>query len=105
MRKKVVLIHSNFCKAFTGFGKHKKNILRYLFKTGKYEIVELANGHFWEDAATARTPWKCYCSLPSQQALAQIKDPQQQRAVGYGGHMIDHAIKTIKPDVYIGIED
>ena len=27
MKKKKVLIHSNHCKAFTGFGKHTKNIL------------------------------------------------------------------------------
>lgn len=38
--KKKVLIHSNFCKAFTGFGKNKKNILRYLYDTGKYELFE-----------------------------------------------------------------
>ena len=43
-KKKTVLIHSNFCRAYTGFGKNKKNILRYLYETGKYNIVELANG-------------------------------------------------------------
>ena len=42
-KKKKILIHSNFCKAFTGFGKHKKNLLKHLYKTGKYEIVEIVN--------------------------------------------------------------
>jgi glycosyltransferase involved in cell wall biosynthesis len=105
MRKKTVLIHSNFCRAFTGFGKNKKNILRYLFKTGKYNIVELANGMHWNDPVTQFVPWKCYGSLPDQQKLSQITDPTQQRAASYGAEMIDHAIKEIKPDVYLGIED
>lgn len=105
MTKKTVLIHSNFCKAFTGFGKNKKNILRYLFNTGKYNIVEFANGQQWEDAATQRTPWKCYGSLPAPNVLNGIKDPSEQRSAAYGSKTIDKAIKEIKPDVYIGIED
>lgn len=105
MNKKTILIHSNFCKAFTGFGKHKKNILRYLFKTGKYNIVELANGRHWQDPEMERMPWKCVGSLPDAATFMQIKDPNQQRAAGYGALMIDKAIKEFKPDVYIGIED
>ena len=105
MNKKTVLIHSNFCKAFTGFGKHKKNILRYLFKTGKYNIVELANGRHWQDPEMDRMPWKCVGSLPDAQTFSQIKDANQQRSAGYGSMMIDKAIKEFKPDVYIGIED
>jgi glycosyltransferase involved in cell wall biosynthesis len=105
MNKKTILIHSNFCKAFTGFGKNKKNILRYLFKTGKYNIVELANGHHWQDSEMDSMPWKCVGSLPDAQAFSQIKDPNQQRSASYGSMMIDNAIKEFKPDVYIGIED
>jgi hypothetical protein len=104
-RKKRVLCHSNFCKAFTGFGKNKKNILRYLFDTGKYEIIELANGKHWEDNETIKMPWKCYGSLPSPNVLAGIRDQGQQRVAAYGGLGIDRAIQEIKPDVYIGIED
>ena len=104
-RKKRVLCHSNFCKAFTGFGKNKKNILRYLFDTGKYEIIELANGKHWEDNETIKMPWKCYGSLPSPNVLAGIRDQGQQRVAAYGGLGIDRSIQEIKPDVYIGIED
>lgn len=105
MNKKTILIHSNFCKAFTGFGKHKKNILRYLFKTGKYNIVELANGRHWQDPEMDRMPWTCVGSLPDASSFAQLKDASQQRAAGYGAMAIDKAIKYFKPDVYIGIED
>jgi len=106
MTKKKILLHSNFCKAFTGFGKHKKNILRYLFNTGKYEIIELANGLAKSSPETARTPWKTYGSLPDNQTLNAIKDDAHKvRMASYGSFTIDDIIKEVKPDVYIGIED
>ena len=51
MKKKIV-IHSNHSRAFTGFGKHTKNILQYLYQTDKYEIVEFANGLAWDAKET-----------------------------------------------------
>jgi len=105
MTKKTILVHSNFCKAFTGFGKNKKNILRYLFDTGKYNVVEFANGRFWSDPEIQTTPWRCIGSLPSAETMSQMKDGNQQRIAAYGAYMIDQAIQEVKPDVYIGIED
>ena len=104
MSKKTVLIHSNFVRAFTGFGKNKKNIMRYLFDTGKYNLVEFANGLQWEDPQTESVPWPCKGSMPPQEQLNSMT-PDQQRAASYGGILIDKAIKEFKPDVYIGIED
>ena len=107
MRKKRVLIHSNFCRAFTGFGKHKKNILRYLFNTGKYEIIELANGRKYDEPSNSLLPWKCLGSLPNDRSiLAQLSnDPGAQKLAGYGFYGIDKAVQETRPDVYIGIED
>jgi glycosyltransferase involved in cell wall biosynthesis len=102
--KKTVLIHSNFCKAFTGFGKNKKNILRYLYSTGKYNIIEAANGHLFDDPVLKSVPWEAYGTLPPHQRL-QAMHPDQQRVAGYGGEVIDTIIQKVKPDVYIGIED
>ena len=103
-KKKTVLIHSNFCKAFTGFGKNKKNIMRYLYDTGKYDLVELANGIQWEQPETRRVPWTCRGSLPPPEEMQGL-NAEQQRDAGYGGRLVDKAIREFKPDVYIGIED
>jgi len=104
---KKILFHSNSAKAFTGFGKNAKNILRYLYKTGKYEIIEFANGLRWGDESLQLRPWKAQGSLPNNPKLLQElnKDPQRGRAAGYGAETIDSAIKEYKPDVYIGVED
>ena len=107
MAKKKILFHSNFSKAFTGFGKNAKNILKYLYKTGKYEIVEFANGIVWDDQSLKKMPWKAIGSLPNDQALINQlnQDPQLARSAGYGANMIDKVIVQEKPDIYIGSED
>ena len=107
MRKKRVLIHSNFCKMFTGFGKHKKNLLSYLYKTGKYDIIELSNGYTWDSEQIKFVPWKSYGMLPEDPEIhKEISiDERRKHAAGYGAEMIDHAIKELKPDIYLGIED
>ena len=107
MSKKRVLIHSNNHSAFTGFGKNCKNILKYLYDTGKYELFELANGTIWQEGGSDQFPWGFYGSLPNDQAtLASLgSDPAKGRVASYGLLTIDKAIETIKPDVYIGIED
>jgi len=107
MRKKRVLIHSNFCKVFTGFGKHKKNLLTYLYQTGKYDIFELSNGFTWDAEQLKFVPWKSYGTLPNdQEILREIASDERRKAVAaYGSEMIDHAIQELKPDIYLGIED
>jgi len=104
MSKKTVLFHSNFCRAFTGFGKNKKNILRYLYNTDKYNIIELANGIQWDDPQTKSVPWTCKGALPAPNKLQNLS-PDEQRQEGYGKSLVDQAVSEFKPDVYIGIED
>lgn len=110
MRKKI-LYHSDFSLSKTGFGKTTKNILSYLYKTGKYDIVEYAVGMPWSDPRGKMLPWKFRGALPDNQVeLAYLnqngrKDEGLERLVYYGSHNIDRVIKEEKPDVYIGVQD
>lgn len=104
--RKKILIHSNSHSAFTGFGKNCKNILKYLYKTGKYELYELANGVIWNDIPQ-KVPWNFHGALPNDQQL--LNKMQSDYALGrraaYGIFTVDNAIDKIKPDIYVGIED
>jgi glycosyltransferase involved in cell wall biosynthesis len=106
-KRKKILFHSNFCKAFTGFGKNSKNVLKYLFNTNKYEIIEAANGFSQNHVPLSKMPWKCIGTLPSDQAkIRQLnKDPNLARSASYGSETIDDIIKDIQPDIYVGAED
>ena len=93
MRKKKILFHSNNSRAFTGFGKNAKNIIKYLIETDKYDIVELANGAKMNDPAFASRAWKTLGTMPDDDALIQQisqQGPDEGRILGYGAHMIDH---------------
>lgn len=101
-KKKTILIHSNFCRAFTGFGKNSKNILKYLYKTGKYKIVEAANMKHVGDPSLKKLPWECFGTVPHN---TKSLPEDQQRSAGYGGLEIDKIIEEVRPDIYLGVED
>jgi glycosyltransferase involved in cell wall biosynthesis len=105
--KKKILYHSNGCKALTGFGKHARNILKYLHNTGKYEIIEFANHVIWDSPETTMRPWKCQGSLPNNPSVYQKinNDPNLSKVASYGALTIDKAIEIYNPDLYLGVED
>jgi len=107
LKRKKVLFHSNYCDAPTGFGGFMKEILTYLYKTNKYDLYLYASGVTWENADFERWPWKVYGAFPNnpQEINEIMKDPGQARLVSYGHYNIDKVIQTVKPDVYIGVED
>ena len=105
--KKKILYHSNYSNLLSGFGKNAKNILRYLYSTGKYEIIELCNGVTNGHADLEYLPWKGVGALPSDAATIDRinKDPNLNRSAAYGSLRIDEVLKEEKPDIYIGAED
>ena len=84
-----------------------RHLITYLYKTGKYEIVEFANGRQWNDPSLHTMPWKTIGSLPFEPALIQElnADPQKGRMASYGHYKIEDILKQEKPDIYLGIED
>ena len=107
MKKKKLLFHSDSALAKTGFGRNSKELLSYLYGTGKYEIYHYCCGAARNSQELDRTPWKSLGALPSDKNLLTKlnQDPQQGRDVNYGGYFINDVIKEVKPDVYIGVQD
>lgn len=112
MKKKKILWNTDFCKSKTGFGRHSKGILKYLYNTGKYDIVEYAMGLSVDAPILKSVPWKCEGSWPSEETLQKEfantnphEAESKRRAIGYGAYYIDDMIKKHKPDVFFGIQD
>ena len=106
-RKKRLLFQSDFSLAKTGFGRNSRDVLSYLYSTGKYEILHYCCGIPQNNPALNRTPWKSVGTLPAdQQQMEEInRDPQVARMAAYGSHMLDQVVKEFKPDVYIAVQD
>lgn len=110
--KKTIVYHSNSSKLFTGFGRAARTLLRHLFKTGKYSLVEAANGLPFESGDTKRMPWICHGTAPNQEQYQQIaSNPDsnirevQSRMAGYGYFGIDTIVEKYKPSAVILAED
>ena len=107
MKKKRILFQSDSALAKTGFGRNSKEILSYLYKTGKYEIFHYCCGTNKNEGSLKRLPWKCIGTMPSDKNLLVKlnEDPNQGRDVNYGGYFANEAVKECKPDVFIGVQD
>lgn len=105
---KKILWLSNLSLANTGFGKATKEILIRLYKTGKYEICELAAGVSDLDPNVNRVPWRVIGVLPRNEAEVHrfnSADEALKRAFQYGLFRFDEAIFDFKPDIVVCLED
>jgi len=107
MRKKRVLYNSDYSRMFTGFGKIARNLLSLLEKTGKYEILEYAQGIQASHPDLSKLPWKAVGTLPDNpQEINELnKDPQRARMASYGEYSIEKVVSDFKPDVCIFNQD
>lgn len=106
-RKKRVLYISDYAAAFTGFGKNTKLLLKHLNSTGKYEILNAAQGMPKRGSHEKRFPWKTIGVLPDDpNKIAQInQDPNLARMASYGEVEIESIVKDFKPDVIFSVND
>jgi hypothetical protein len=92
MKKKKVLFHTDFSLVNTGFGKNAKNVLTYLYKTGKYDLVHYCCGSPENSPELLRTPWRSIGSVPANQqdinnylnSLPPEQREAKMRIAGYG---------------------
>lgn len=109
MKKKKVFFHTDFALAKTGFGRNAKALLTYLYKTGKYDIINFACGMASGHEDFAKAPWKTIGAITSDESKLQeinsSTDQKRLRDVAYGSEEINEIIKKEKPDVYIGAQD
>jgi hypothetical protein len=107
MRKKRILFLTDFAGAFTGFGKQCRLLLTFLHKTGKYEILNAAQGLPKFGPHQNKYPWKTVGVLPNDQnQLQQLsQDPNLARNAAYGALEITNIVKEFKPDIIFAIND
>jgi glycosyltransferase involved in cell wall biosynthesis len=107
MRKKRVLFLTDYAGAYTGFGKQCKLLLTYLYQTGKYDILNAAQGTPKHGPHTEKFPWKTIGVLPDNpQKIQQInQDPNLARTASYGALEITTIVKDFQPDVIFSIND
>lgn len=108
MSRHRILLQTNPLWLKTGLAEAAKHLLKYLYKTGKYDIALYATQGTPVNHPLLNTyPWPTFGSIPSDQALInQINaDPNLARDASYGSLNIDAVIKEFKPTIWIGSDD
>jgi len=112
-RKKKILLHTDFAIAKTGFARAAKALLTYLWKTGKYDIVQYCCSVAWSNPELQRVPWKAFGTLPdnpneTNNYIGSFPPEQREfraRQMSYGDYNLDKIIEQERPDIYIGVND
>jgi glycosyltransferase involved in cell wall biosynthesis len=92
----------------TGLSTNATVLLKYLYKTGKYDIALYATqGTPTNHPLLSASPWPVFgCIPPDQNLINQINaDPNLARDASYGSINIDAVIKEWKPTIWIGSDD
>ena len=107
IRKKKIVFASNSASAKTGFGGYIREIMTYLYKTGKYDLTLYSAGSTWDAPDASRWPWKTFGTLPNnpQEMNRTNQDPGLARAANYGEYYIDRLVEQEKPDALVMVED
>lgn len=103
-----ILFQSNPTWLKTGLSENTRTLLAYLFKTGRYDIAQLATmATMQNDPKLGLMPWKCYGSVPADQEIINRinSDPIMGRDASYGALGIDAAVADFKPTIWIGSDD
>lgn len=110
--KKKILFQSDCATSKTGFGRNAKAVLSYLYKTGKYDLVQYCVSQREEDPIFKKLPWKAYGAFPSEANISKLLEnlePQEiesrKKLFGYGEALLDSVIEKEKPDIYFAVQD
>jgi glycosyltransferase involved in cell wall biosynthesis len=113
MKKKKVVLHTDYSLAKTGFGRNARAILSHLWKTGKYDLVHYCCNYSYSNPELQKTPWKTVGCLPdnpqeTHNYLNSFRPEERDyryRQMNYGDYMLDRVILEERPDVYIATQD
>ena len=106
MRKKRILFCSEATFLNTGYATYTREILNYLYSTGKYELAELAAYGEQNDPRANEIPWTFYGVVPGENASQFEKDQYQNHPTSQFGELAFESVcLSFRPDIVCDIRD
>jgi|688.fasta_scaffold00819_31 glycosyltransferase involved in cell wall biosynthesis len=106
MRKKRILFCSEATFLNTGYATYTREILSYLYSTGKYELAEMASYGEKNDPRAKNIPWKFYGVIPNQHSSKEEIDQYHSHPTAqFGELMFEPVCLDFKPDIVCDIRD
>lgn len=106
MRKKRILFCSEATFLNTGYATYTREILNYLYSTGKYELAEMASYGLRHDERSKNIPWKFYGVVPDENCSQEEREQYQNYPTAQFGELCFEAVcLDFLPDVVCDIRD
>lgn len=108
MTKKVIAIQTDGPMMRSGLGRNGRALAKYLYNTGKYEVVYFAQqGYTYDSPELKKLPFRAYGVIPNNPAEYQhlIPGTPEYRDFSYGALCIDKFIQDVKPFAMIFSND
>ena len=106
MRKKRILFCSEATFLNTGYATYTREILNYLYSTGKYEIAEMASYGEINDPRARNIPWKFYGIVPNEHSSKEDKEQYQNHPTSQFGELAFESVcLDFRPDIVCDIRD
>jgi glycosyltransferase involved in cell wall biosynthesis len=101
-RKKRILYVGEHSNLHTGYSVYSKAVLSRLYKTGKYDIAELACYYDHQNPGEP-LPWKIYPNTPTDEAGKQVYNSSILNE--FGAWKFEETCLDFKPDIVFAIRD
>ena len=106
MRKKRILFCSEATFLNTGYATYTREILNYLYNTGKYDLAEMASYGERNDKRAENIPWKFYGVVPDGNCSQEEKNQYHNHPTAqFGELMFEPVCLDFKPDIVCDIRD
>lgn len=104
MRKKRILFCTEATFLNTGYATYSREILKYLYNTGKYEIAELA-AYAQDNDYRSNAPWRFYGVMPSSDNKYLQASYRSDMIGQFGGFAFERVCLSFLPDIVCDIRD
>ena len=107
MAKHKIILQTNAPWLKTGLAENGRILMKYLVKTGKYDLIYYCTQTSIADPTLGKMPYKSVGCIPaSQQEVQQLQQDQGRwRDICYGSHYIDKLVNDEKPSIWLGSDD
>jgi glycosyltransferase involved in cell wall biosynthesis len=106
MRKKRILFCSEATFLNTGYATYTREIMKYLYSTGKYKLAELASYASPDDPRHESVAWEFYPASISKNDSKQVKEAYESSTENqFGAFKFHDVCLDFKPDIVCDIRD
>lgn len=102
---KRILILSEFSELSTGYSTYCRELLKGLYSTGKYDLLELACYGDPKDSRIYNQPWKVVPILPNSDNSHEVDIYKSNQLNTFGLWKFDQVSLQFKPHIVISIRD